>query len=320
MLQLSDQVEPVTAVIGIDIAKDTMVLHDSVSLRSWTVANTQPDALQALKPFANYDLAVCEATGGHERALLEVARTLGLPIHRADPAKAKAFIASHGGHAKTDKADACWLARLGLERGASLARWYPPDPDRETLTALVRHRQDLLTQRTQAKNRRSAPTSGPVRDLLEAEIAFLDGQIAQLDTRIDALRTSPALVQIDAVLRAIPGIGPVGASALIALMPELGALTRRQVASLAGLAPHPRDSGRFIGKRRTGGGRHELKSTLFMVALSAARTCPRQKPFYERLVEQGKPKRVALIAVARKVLVIANARVRDANLALQQLT
>ena len=320
MPQRSDQVEPITAVIGIDIAKDTMVLHDSVSQRSWTIANTYADALQALKPFADHDLAVCEATGGYERCLLEAARTLNLPVHRADPAKAKAFITSHGGHAKTDKADACWLARLGLERGASLARWSPPDPDREALTALVRHRQDLLTQRTQAKNRRNAPTSEPVRDLLEAEIDFLDGQIAKLDTRINALRTSPALARIDATLRAIPGIGPVGASALIALMPELGALTRRQVASLAGLAPHPRESGRFIGKRRTGGGRHELKSTMFMVALSAARTCPRHKPFYERLVDQGKPKRVALIAVARKVLVIANARVRDANLPLPQLT
>ena len=196
MPQTADQVEiapmPVTAVIGIDIAKHTMVLHDSVSQHSWTIDNTYADALQALEPFAGHDLAVCEATCGYERALLEAARTLNLPVHRADPAKAKAFIASHGGHAKTDKADARWLARLGLERGASLTRWSAPDPDREALTALVRYRQDLLKQRTAAKNRRSAPTSGPVRDLLEAEIAFLDGQIAQLDTRIDTLQTTGA--------------------------------------------------------------------------------------------------------------------------------
>jgi transposase len=324
MPQTADQVEiapmPVTAVIGIDIAKHTMVLHDSVSQHSWTIDNTYADALQALEPFAGHDLAVCEATGGYERALLEAARTLNLPVHRADPAKAKAFIASHGGHAKTDKADARWLARLGLERGGSLTRWTAPDPDREALTALVRYRQDLLKQRTAAKNRRSAPTSGPVRDLLEAEIAFLDGQIAQLDTRIDTLQTAPALVPIHRVLTQMTGIGAVGASSLIALMPELGQINRRQIASLAGLAPHPRESGRFAGKRRTGGGRHELRPVLFMIALSAARFCPKLNPFYDRLVSQGKPKRVALTAVARKLLVIANAKVRDANLALPQLT
>lgn len=320
MLQLADKVEPIAAVIGIDIAKDTMVLHDSVSLESRTIANTYAAALQALKSFADHDLAVCEATGGYERALLEAARTVNLPVHRADPAKAKAFIASHGGHAKTDKADARWLARLGLERGASLTRWCPPDPDREALTALVRHRQDLLKQRTQAKNRRSAPTGGPVRDLLDDEINFLDGQIAKLDGRIDALQTSPALVPIHTVLTQMTGIGAVGASSLIALMPELGQINRRQIASLAGLAPHPRESGRFAGKRRTGGGRHELRSILFMIALSAARFSPKLKTFYARLVDNGKPKRVALTAVARKVLVIANARVRDANLALPQLT
>ena len=320
MPHTAPSVEPGRAVLGLDIAKSTLALYDSVSGASLVVDNNRTALRQALARFAGHDLAVCEVTGGYERAALETAHALGLPIHRADPARAKAFIASHGGHAKTDKADARWLARLGQERFDSLPRWSPPDAERERLALLVRHRQDLVHQRTQAKNRCAAPTSAPVRDLIEAQLAFLDSQIATLDARIERLQASASIRPLSALLRKMPGIGPVGASALIALLPELGRLNRREIASLAGLAPHPRDSGQHAGRRHTGGGRRELRPVLFMMALAAARTCPRLKPFYDRLVEQGKPKRLALTAVARKLIVIANARIRDANITAPQLT
>lgn len=320
MPQPARQVETQLAVLGLDIAKDTVALYDTESRRSLVVDNSRPALRQALAHFGEHDLAVCEVTGGYERAVLDTAHALGLPIHRADPAKAKAFITSHGGHAKTDMADARWLARFGQERGMDLPHWSPPDADREALTILVRHRQSLLKQRTQTKNRCSAPTSGPVRDMLRAMLAFMDGQIDTLDSRIEALQASPKLVPITKVLRAIPGIGPVGASALIALLPELGHITRRQIASLAGLAPHPRESGNHRARRHTRGGRHELKPVLFMMALSAARSCPRLKPFYNQLLAAGKPKRLALTAVARKLIVIANARLRDEYIKTSQLT
>jgi len=320
MPHFTQKVEPNLSVLGLDIAKDTIALHDSVSSKNWTIANTPAALKRALQPFAGHDLVVCEATGGYERHALNTACKLGLPIHRVDPSKAKAFISSHGGNAKTDKADAIWLARLGLERGTSLIRWSPPDPDREALTSLVRHRQDLLKERTQAKNRKSAPNSAPVADMLAKQINFLTTQIKELDVRIEALRKASGLEKVHNVLVEIPGIGPVVANAMIALMPELGQLARRQVASLAGLAPHPRDSGSYNAKRHVKAGRKEIKSVLFMAALSASRACPKLKPFYQRLIENGKPKMVALTAVARKLIVIANAKVRDAQIQTNQLT
>ena len=159
-----------------------------------------------------------------------------------------------------------------------------------------------------------------MRDFLRAEIDFLTTQIQTLEQRIKTLSAAPGLARTQDVLLAIPGIGPVVASSLIAFLPELGQLDRRRIASLAGLAPHPRDSGTMTGRRHTRGGRCGLRPPLFMAALSASRAGSTLKQTYDRLVDAGKPKRVALTALARKILVIANARVRDANLQTSQLT
>ena len=296
-------------VLGLDVAKATVVLFDPVSGRTFTIAN-EPDALlEALKPFADYELLVCEATGGHERAALDAAATLGLAAHRADAAKVKNYIRSHGGAAKSDPIDARWLSRYGQERGPGLARWTPPDPDREAFASLVRHRQDLVAQRTQTKNRLAAPGPEPLRRLLKTQLAFLDSQLAEIDQTLKALvKANRSLAAAEARLRAIPGIGPVCAGALLALMPELGSLNRKQAASLAGLAPHPNESGQTFGRRRMGrSGRAGLRPVLFMAALSAARAHPDLKAFAERLIQAGKPKRLVFAAVARKLLVIANA-------------
>lgn len=295
-------------VLGLDVGKAQVALHDPVSGRTQLIANTFKALREALAAFADYDLAVCETTGGYERAALDACLAAGVPAHRADAARVKAFIASHGGRAKTDPIDAAWLARYGAERGACLRRWTPPDPARAAFAALVRLRQDTLVQRTQTKNRRAAPSCGPEAPFLDAQIVFFETQIAALDAAIDtALRQTDDLAEAETKLRAIPGIGPVAARTLLALLPELGALSVKQAASLAGLAPHPRDSGQTNKRRRMTGGRQGLKPTLFMAALSAARTHPRLKLFYNRLIEAGKPKRLALAAVARKLVVFANA-------------
>ena len=312
MTQSAFPVEPAPAVLGLDVAKNTVVLHDARSGRATTIANTKTALRAALAPFADHDLAVCEATGGYERAVLDAAFVLGLPIHRADAAKVKAFIASHGGQAKTDVIDARWLARYAAERGTGLAPWKPPAPEREAFAELVRHRQDLLAQRTQAKNRRAAPGGAAVDTLLARQIAFLDEQIDQIDRALaDLLKAVPALARAEADLRAVPGLGPVAARTLLALLPELGALSGKQAASLAGLAPHPRDSGERAARRRIRGGRAALRPVLFMAALSAARRHPRLARVYDRLIAAGKPTRLALAAIARKLVVIANAVLRD---------
>lgn len=309
MRPAATSIKAIIRVLGLDVAKATVVLFDPVSGRTFTIANEPAALLEALRPFADYELMVCEATGGHERAALEAAAALGLPAHRADAAKVKNYIRSHGGAAKTDAIDARWLSRYGQERGPSLPLWAAQDPDREAFASLVRHRQDLVATRTQTKNRLSAPGPGPLKRFLRTQLDFLESQIAELDLALKALlKTSRSLGAAEARLRAIPGIGPVSARTLLALLPELGSLNRRQVASLAGLAPHPKDSGQTFGRRRIGkSGRGGLRPVLFMAALSAARAHPALKAFAERLIQAGKPKRLVFTAVARKLLVIANA-------------
>jgi transposase len=302
-------------VLGADVAKDTIVFHDSLTGRCWTVANAAEALRQALQAYADYDWLVCETTGGYERLLLETAATIGLTACRADAAQVKAFIASHGGRAKTDRIDAAWLTRYGLERAARLKAWRAPAPQREDFAELLRHRQDLLVQRTQARNRRSAPSGKRLHALLDEQIAFLSAQIGQIDAQMaDLLQACPELARDEKTLRAIAGIGPVAARTLLALLPELGRLGPKQAASLAGLAPHPRESGQTRQRRRMSGGRAGLRPVLFMAALSAARSHPNLSRVYQRLIALGKPKRLALAAIARKLVVLANAVLRDQRL------
>jgi len=315
MNPISSSVERPAAVLGLDIAKDNVVLHDAATNSTRTIANTSTALKQALAPYADYQLMVCEATGGYERAALEAARSVGLPAHKADAARVKAFIAAMGGAAKTDAIDARWLARYGIARGGSLPRWTPPSPEREQLAMLVRHRQDLLQSRTRAKNRKAAPNALPLTAFLDAEIAFLSDQVATIDKAIAALiESNQALQQAERTLRRIAGIGPIAARTLLALLPELGTLSRRQIAALAGLAPHPRHSGTVKRHRRMVGGRNGLKPVLFMAALGAARRHPTLAVFYQRLVAAGKAKRLVLAAIARKLVTIANAVLKQPQL------
>jgi len=301
-------IKGLSRVVGLDVAKASVTLFDPVGRRTRTVANTFEALIEALRPFADYELMVCEATGGHERAALQAATALGLAAHRADALRVKRYIASLGGAAKTDDIDARWLSRYGQERGSGLRPWQSVDAERDALACLVRHRQDLIDSRTEAKNRRAAPTCQPIAVMLDAQIAFLDGQVREVEKAIaEHLAGSPALQDAENRLRAVVGFGPVAARTLIALIPELGHLNRRQAASLAGLAPHPRDSGKFAGRRRTGHGRKGLRPVLFMAALAAARANPTFKAFAQRLAQAGKPKRLILTAIARKLVVLANA-------------
>lgn len=308
-------------ILGANVAKREVVIHDSQTNRLHRILN-DPGALDAaLARLGPADLLVCETTGGYERALLAAALARGQPVHRADAARVKAFIASHGGKAKTDPIDAGWLACYGRERLKILAPWHAPCPTREAVAICMRRRQALLASRTAARNRRSAPGQEAVADLLDAEIAFLTGQIETLDARIDEFAaTSAAIARDEQALRTIPGIGPVFARSLIAFIPELGNLSAKAAASLAGLAPHPRESGQTSKRRRMSGGRDGLRPIAFMAALTAARRHPQLAAFYQRLINAGKPKRLALAAVARKLVVIANAVLKHVRTTMQPLT
>jgi transposase len=303
-------------VIGCDVGKSTIVAYDSLTRRVREIANRPPALAGFVATLPTDCLLVCEATGGWERALLEATLAAGIAAHRADARKVKAFIRSFGRLAKTDRIDAEGLARYGQERADRLALWQPPDPALQALQALVRLRRDLVAERTAYKQRLKAPGGDAIRghlvplvDQLDRSIARLDADIANLTRQADELR-----IRIDAAAT-LEGCGVVTSVSLVALMPELGTLDRKACAALAGLAPHPRQSGNKDHYRHIRGGRTEIRPILFMAALSACRHNPHLKAFYERLVANGKKKIVALTAVMRKLITIINARIRDALLA-----
>lgn len=298
--------------VGCDVGKTSIVIFDTATARNRTVANT-PESLSVV--MADLDascLVVCESTGGYEAALLAAALEAGVPAHRADGRRVKHFIRSLGILGKTDSIDARALARYGQERHADLLRWRMPDADRDRLQILVNTRRDLVAQRQAWRNRRAAPGADVVGPPIDALIACLKTQIAALEHDMQALIGSqPTLDRCARALCAITGFGPVISASLLALLPELGQLDRRKIAALAGLAPHPRQSGQADRYRSVRGGRQDIKPVLFFAALTAARHNPALRLFYKRLIQNGKKPIVALVAVARKLVTLANALIRD---------
>jgi transposase len=300
--------------IGCDVGKTAIVVFDAASARTRSIAN-EP---QALSDFAaSLDracFAVCEATGGYEGGLLAALIAAGVPAHRADAHKVKAFIRSFGTLGKTDAIDARALARYGKDRHAQLPLWQARDRHRLRLQALVLTRLDLVRDRLAYANRAAAPGAEAAHAYLEALVESFNAQIAAIEADIKALTAQcEPIAKAVKTLVAIPGVGYKTAAALIALMPELGSFDRRKAAALAGLAPHPRQSGDTERYRRTRGGRPEVKRLLFMAALSARKHNPHLKVFYERLVQAGKKPLLAITPIMRKLVVIANAKLKPAN-------
>lgn len=304
---------PVRSFIGCDVGKKEIVVFDS-SRQATSRLTNEPKALAAFAASLDPDvLVICEATGGYEAALLHALVSADRPVHRGDARKIKAFIRSFGTLGKTDSIDARALARYGEERHGRLALWQPADEDRVQLNRLVLTRQDMVATRTAWRNRAQAP--GAATSLIDPIVKQLDNQIRAADQAIGALIDNcQPLRNAVATLRSITGIGPITAPALLGLMPELGALDRKQAAALAGLAPHPNQSGNREGYRKLRGGRPEVRRLLFMAALTAAKRDPGLNAFFQRLVDKGKKRIVALAAVMRKMIVIANARLRQVHL------
>lgn len=303
---------PPSRFIGCDVGKKAIVVFDSRD----GLTRTIPNHLEALTIFAaeldHSCFVVCEATGGYEAVLLDAMHQAERAAHRADARKVKAFIRSFGILGKTDTIDARALAEYGKERHAKLDRWQPRDEHRLHIQALVMTRRDLVAQRLAWNNRLDSPTAGPAQPYIQAVVTCLDAQIKAIESTIaNLVANNRSIARAVKTLQTIGGIGPKIAPALIALMPELGSISRQRAASLAGLAPHPKQSGGADGYRRVKGGRPEVKRVLFMAALVAARRHPNIKAFYRRLIENGKKPLVALTAIMRKIITIANAKLRD---------
>jgi transposase len=303
--------------LGCDVGKEEIVVFDSASKRIARVANR----LETLTDFAaSLDancFVVCEATGGYELPLLTALLEAGVPAHRADARKVKAFIRSFGTLGKTDAIDARALARYAMERGRELPVWRARDELRLRLQAFVLARRDLVADRLAYRNRRDAPGAEPLRAHFDSLVGEFEARIEALDAEIRALTVScqPIAAAVKALV-AIPGLGLKTAAALIALLPELGTTTNKRIAALAGLAPHPDQSGSADRYRWVRGGRPEVKRSLFMAALSARKHNPTLKAFYERLVANGKKPIVAIVAIMRKLVTFANAVLRH-QMALQ---
>jgi transposase len=297
------------AFIGCDVGKHQIVVFDSRTRQTAILANA-PAALAAFAATLGDDcLVVCEATGQYEAALLDALTQAGRSAHRADASQVKAFIRSYGTLGKTDAIDAEALARYGQERHPMLSRWQPEGPARQRLHALIMTRHSLIADRTAWTNRAKAPTAAAIDSFIQPVLACLKAQLAAI---ADLIASQATLDRSVTELRTVTGIGTQTATALVALMPELGRLGRRQAAALAGLAPHPNQSGTRNRYRRTHGGRPEVKRLMFMAAMAAVRHDPGLRQFHHRLIAAGKKPIVALVAVMRKLIVICNARLRAA--------
>ena len=303
-------------ILGFDVAKDTIALFDSAGGQTRTIPNRAVAIRRCLDGLDGVGLAVCEPTGGHEAALLQALVAANIPCHRADTLKVKAFIRSFGTLAKTDALDARALARYGHERWAHLILFEPPDADQQALCDLVTRRLQLVEMKVAEQNRaKGARAATALKASCRAMLRTLNTQIARIERAIEALVAHNAdLADTMARYRKLPGIGPRTAEGLAAFMPELGHLSRRKAAALAGVAPHPSDSGTRRGYRSMRGGRPRVRAILFMAALTAARVNGPFKDFYSRLIQNGKKPIVAIAALMRKIIVVINAKQRHALL------
>lgn len=295
--------------VGIDVANG----HLDVAIeggRHWRVPNDEGGItalvreLQEMRPI----LVVLEATGGYERGVTAAIAEARIPVAVVNPRQVRDFAKATGVLAKTDVLDAKVLAHF--------AAVVQPEP-RGLAEAHAQELRDLLTRRRQvvgmltAEKNRLKQATRLVRERIKEHIAFLEAELDQSNRDLDGLlHASPVWRETEDLLRSVPGIGPVVSATLVAALPELGHLSRKQIAKLVGIAPLNRDSGRHRGHRMVWGGRADVRAALYMATLVATRCNPAIRALYHRLVDAGKPKKVALVACMRKLLIILNAIVK----------
>lgn len=250
-----------------------------------------------------------EASGGYERALLAALCEAGLPARRVNPARVRQFARAAGVLAKNDRVDAAMIARFCQ---ALPQREACHDPGLVALAELVTTRRQLSQERTRCTNQAEQAGQALVVRIARRRIKRLTAEIDLVEKEIRKLVAKhPVLAEKHQILLSVPGVGPVTAATLLALMPELGTMTGRQAAALVGVAPFDCESGAFKGKRRIAGGRKALRDALYMAALVASRKNERLTPFYQRLCKAGKPPKLAIVATMRKLVTTLNAMLRD---------
>ena len=298
--------------VGVDISKDTLDVAIHPEGNGFRVANTPEGHRALIKRLAGFEIAriVFEVTGAYHRLLQKALVEAGLPWVKVNPRQARRFAQAAGKLAKTDRCDALMLARMGaaLELEPNL----PVSPTVETMKEFVNARHALVKDRVAALNRQAIAVSTLIKRQLAQRLRQIDSQIEAIDKRLKTLRKADADVseRVD-ILTSIPSFGEGTANVLMVETSELGRLDHQQAASLVGLAPVANDSGQTCGKRSIRGGRPRARQALYMAALSAIRFNPQLKTKYQALIKAGKPAKVALVAVMTKLLILANALIRD---------
>jgi len=293
--------------MGIDISKAWLDLAVHEQAEVFRFSNDDPgilrlvQRLKKLKPV----LIVLEPTGGFEMLVVAELTHAGLPAVVVNAKRVRDFARATGRLAKTDKLDAKVLAHFATAVRPALRNL--KNAEEEQLTALLTRRRQVLDMLTVEKNR-LATVRAKMRSEIEAHIHWLTNSLKALDKEItEFVKATPVWKAKDALLQSVPGVGPVTSATLLGMLPELGLLNRQEIAALVGVAPVNKDSGKKQGKRRVYGGRADVRSVLYMAALAAKKFNPVIQKFYERLIKQGKEKKVALTACMRKLLVILNA-------------
>jgi transposase len=298
--------------IGIDVAKQYFDLHCLKTGQDQQMENSTDGILQcvALCNEIRPELIVMEATGGYELVLASTLQTEGFAVAVVNPRRIRDFARAAGQIAKTDTLDARIIARF-----AATLEPMPTEQINENtqkLKAMVARRNQLVGLHTAESNRLEHANTKDIQRSIAAVLKVIEAQLKTIDRQIEEhIRNTPQLQQRAETIDSVPGIGPTTAHLLVAELPELGRLNRRQIAALVGIAPIARDSGTFRGKRMTGGGRKNIRSRLFMPTLVAVRHNSVLKAYYTRLVSQGKCKMVALIAAMRKLICILNAMLKN---------
>jgi transposase len=298
--------------VGIDVSKDRLDVHVRPSAEAFAVARDGKGLKELVERLSGLSprLIAVEATGGFETIVAAAIAGAQLPLAVVNPAQIRHFAQAVGKRAKSDPIDAAVIARF--------AEAVKPEPRQmrdeaaRLLAELVGRRAQIIEMLVAERQREGRVAASRVRKSIGRHIAALEKELVAVDSDIDGLvRGSPVWREKEDLLTSFPGVGDTLARVFLAELPELGQLTRREIASLVGVAPFTRQSGRWKGKSMIAGGRSSVRAASFMAALSASRCNPALRAFYQRLLAAGKPKMVALIAVARKILTILNAMLRD---------
>lgn len=298
--------------VGIDVSKQSLDVHIHPQGEAFSQERTAAGmaALTARLNELSPALVVLEATGGFEQTVTASLHAAGLPVVVVNPRQIRDFARAMGRLAKTDRLDAEVIALFAARMRPP--RRSMPDEATQALGELVARRRQIVEMITAEGNRRRQAQGKRVLKQIDTHLSWLQKALSSIETDLDTtIRQSPLWLETAELMEQVPGVGPATIRCLLAELQELGTLTRRQIAALVGLAPMNRDSGQWRGTRSIRGGRSAVRATLYMAALVASRHNPTLKAFHARLIAAGKPRKLAIVACARKLLTILNAIVRD---------